>query len=165
MRHILYCLLWSFLVLGNCGSVVREVKVYSQTLGTNEPKGIVFRAPDGFEERPQNHMFYHAGLRASISPAYQPGAVFDKVTAEFTEKNLRNNGMALREKQMKDVKGRKTFLVKGDRIKSKYPQIFVTVVFPADGGCVQLTAIYPADLQPELQQKIDSAILNAHYNK
>ena len=81
MRHILYCSLWGLLVLGGCAARVEGVKAHAPTSEANGPNGLVFTAPDGFEERPQNHMYYHSGLRASISPAYQPGADFDKVAA------------------------------------------------------------------------------------
>ena len=165
MRHILCCSLWGLLVLGGCAARVEGVKAHAPTSEANGPKGLVFTAPDGFVERPQNHMYYHSRLRASISPAYQPGADFDKVAAEFTDENLRTGGVALKEMRTEDIKGRRTLLVKGNRIKSKYPQISVTVLFPTSGGCAQLTAIYPADLPSEMQQRIDSAMLNARYNE
>jgi hypothetical protein len=165
MRHIRQCLLWGLLILGGCAPRMDGVNAHAPTSEANGPKGLVFTAPDGFEERPQDHMYYHSGLRASISPAYEPGAVFDKVAAEFTKENLRTNGVSLKEMRTEHIKGRKTLFVKADRIKTKDPRISVTVLFPTSGGCAQLTAIYPADLPSEMQQRIESAILNARYNE
>lgn len=149
-------------IVTGCGA---RTPIPASAAPVQQPKGLVFIAPTGFEEHPEKHLYYHPKFRASISPAYNGRAKFDEVAAEFTEEVMRAHGMALNEKTMKDVGGRKTLVLKGDRLNGKYPQVFTTVVFPTQHGVAQLTAIYPTDSPIEIQERIDSAILNARYNE
>jgi hypothetical protein len=165
MRLFMLCLCSALPFFGGCSPKNEAKTTHSTTAAPSEPKGLVFTAPPGFEEKPENHLYYHAGLRVSISPAYQPGADFDKVAAEFTEENLQANGAALKQKNSLSVNGRKTLVVKCERLKSKYPQTSTTVLFPTKNGCAQLTAIYPTDLALDMQQQIDNAVINARYNE
>jgi len=134
----------------------------NQIVGT---QGFVIKAPDGFEERTAEKMLYHPGYRASIRPAFEPGANFDQKAAEFTETNLTQQGMTLEEKRIDDINGRKTMYVKGRRTQAPFPQICVVTLFPAQNGCAQLIAIYPADTAAEIAKSIDSAVTQATYGE
>jgi hypothetical protein len=130
----------------------------------DEPPGFVFQGLEGFEERPRQKMLYNPELRASVSPAFQKGANFDAVMADLNDANLEKQGLVVKERKVEDVDGRKTLFLKGDRTKGQFPQVFTVAMFATKGGCAQLTAIYPADLPSEDQQRLDAAILNTRYN-
>jgi hypothetical protein len=130
-----------------------------------ETKGLVFVAPDGFEERPAEKLYYHRQYRASIRPAYEPGANFDQKAAEFTEENLQQQGMTLDEKRIEVIDGRKTLFVKGRRINAPYPQVCLISLFPTQNGCAQLIAIHPADTAPEVAASIEKSITHAKYGE
>ena len=171
----------AFLIAGGCRPAVEETTVTTSTVaggtvprqaGKSVPtaastpaptKGFAFEALVGFEERPEHNLLYNPKLRASISPAFQEGAVFEQVASEYTADNLKKQGAALKEREMKQVGGAQRLFVKCDRLNPKYPQTSVTVLFPTAKGVAQLTAIYPTELPPQDQQAIDSALLNARY--
>jgi hypothetical protein len=129
------------------------------------PSGLSFVVPDGFEERPEHKLFYHPKLHATISPAYAEGANFEQLASEFTADRLREIGMILKERAMKEVGGQQRLFVKCDRLDGKTPKISVTVAFRTPKGCAQLSAMYPKATSAEIQATIESAILNAQYSE
>ena len=126
-------------------------------------KGFVFSGLDGFEGPSEKGIFTNSKIRATIVPAFQPGVHFDDVVKEFTDENLRQSSMSARERVMKEIGGRKTYFVKGDRLSGKSPRMFTSVIYPTVSGCAQLTAIYPSDTSAQIQESIDSSLLNSKY--
>ena len=166
MRHfrIRLVVLGAAALLAGCSSADSPAGVAAADPGLNA-KGLVFVAPDGFEERPAQKLYYHPTLRASIKAAHQVGAEFEKVASGFTKENLLKEGMELEERTTETVDGRETLFLKTRRIKAPYPQTCVISVFPTVDGCAQFVAFYPADSTAEVAAAIRKAIVTARYNK
>lgn len=129
---------------------------------SKEPR-FVFVAPDGFEWNDDHRSWYSEATRTSITPAHAPGTSFQSVVDDFTADRMQSAGMELIKMETRDVDGRPTLVVHGNRINTSYPQQFCTVAYGTTTGCAQITAIYPADLAEEMKAQIETSLLQSKY--
>jgi hypothetical protein len=71
--------------------------------------------------------------------------------------------MELLTKDVRDVDGRATLLVHGNRLNAKYAQQFCTVAFAKATGCAQITAMYPTEITQDLKDRIEESLLTSRY--
>lgn len=131
-------------------------------LDSKEPR-VLFAAPDGFEWNDEHGIWHNKNLRTSITVAHEPGKSFQAVTDDFVAERMRAANLELVSKDTRDVEGRATLLVHGNRLNAKYPQQFSTVAYATTTGVAQLTAIYPADTSQDLKTQFENALLNSRY--
>lgn len=137
-------------------------KVVGLTPGSKEPR-LVFVAPDGFEWNSEHRIWHNKKIRTSITVSHKPGAAFQAVVDDFAVDRMKAAKMELIRKDTREVEGRPTLLVHGNRLNAKYPQQFSTVAYGTSTGCAQLTAIYPTDTAQDLKTQIENALLNSRY--
>ncbi|QDU28930.1 hypothetical protein ETAA8_40360 [Anatilimnocola aggregata] len=124
---------------------------------------FVFVAPDGFEWNDKHGIWYNKRTRMSITVAHAPGESFQAVVDDFVADRMLATNMELLSKDTRDVDGRATLLVHGNRLNAKYPQQFSTVAYGTRTGCAQLTAIYPRDTAGHLKTQIEDSLLTSRY--
>ncbi|TWU09928.1 hypothetical protein [Allorhodopirellula heiligendammensis] len=129
---------------------------------TNEPR-FVFVAPDGFDWNDEHRIWHNKTTRTSVTLAHAPGTTLQSVVDDFVADRMLPSGMELTEKVIRDVAGRPTLLVHGNRLNARYPQQFCTVAFGTTTGCAQITAIYPADGDEHAKQQIETSLLESRY--
>jgi hypothetical protein len=129
---------------------------------SKEPR-FVFVAPDGFEWNNEHRIWHNKNLRTSITVAHAPGTSFQAVVDDFVAERMIAANMELLSKDIRDVDGRATLFIHGNRLNAKYPQQFSTVAYGTSTGCAQLTAIYPTDTAEELKTQIGDALLASRY--
>ncbi|MEM6473543.1 MAG: hypothetical protein AAF802_28545 [Planctomycetota bacterium] len=95
--------------------------------------------------------------------AHAPDTTFQTVVDDFVSDRMLGSGMELTNKETRDVGGRPTLLVKGNRVKARYPQQFCIVAFGTTIGCVQITAIYPANSPDQMKAQIEQSLLASKY--
>jgi hypothetical protein len=142
-----------------------QVLPHTVVAGDPEPKEprIVFMAPDGFEWNIEHGIWHNKNLRTSITLAHEPGTSFQAVVDDFVPDRMKAANLELISKDIREVEGRATVLVLGNRLNAKYPQQFTTVAYGTSTGVAQLTAIYPADTAQELKTQIENSLLNSRY--
>ena len=131
-------------------------------INSQEPR-FTFVAPDGFIWNDEHKMFHNQATRTSVTLAHAPGTSFQTVVDDFVSDRMLSAGMELTTKETRDVGGRPTLLVKGNRVKARYPQQFCTVAFGTTTGCAQITAIYPADVPDLMKARIETSLLESTY--
>jgi len=124
---------------------------------------VVFVAPDGFEWNDEHRVWYNEKIRTSITVAHATDTSFQTVVDDFTTDRMLAAKMELISKDIRDVDGRDTLLVHGNRLNARYPQQFSTVAFGTSTGCAQLTAIYPTATAEDVKTKIEHALLTSRY--
>jgi hypothetical protein len=82
---------------------------------------------------------------------------------DFVADRMMAANMELTSKDIRDVDGRPTLLVHGNRLNAKYPQQFSTVAYGTNTGCAQLTAIYPTDTAADLKTRIENSLLTSRF--
>lgn len=127
---------------------------------SGEPE-IRFVGPDGFEWREEHKIWYNKSLRCSVETAYDGQANFQAICDEFETDRMQAGNLELVSKEVKDIGGRSMLIVHSDRIGGNYPQQAITVAYPAEGGCAQLTAIFPRDLDQKMKDEIEKALLES----
>ncbi len=136
--------------------------VVGTNIGSREPR-FVFVAPDGFVWNDEHRIWHNKSTRTSVTLAHAPGTSFQSVVDDFVPDRMLASGMELANKETRDLDGRPTLLVKGNRLNAKYPQQFCTVAFGTTTGCAQITAIYPADAPDEMKRQIETSLLGSKY--
>jgi hypothetical protein len=157
------------LVLTVLGCVERKssIPVLPETvvgteINSQEPR-FVFVAPDGFDWNDEHRIWHNKSTRTSITLAHEPGTSLQSVDDEFVSDRMIASGMELINKETRDVDGRPTLLVKGNRMNGRYPQEFCTVAFGTIAGCAQITAIYPTDTRDQMKKQIEASLLESRY--
>lgn len=129
---------------------------------SKEPR-FVFVAPDGLEWNDEHRIWYSKMTRTSVTLAHAPGTSFQSVVDDFTADRMLSSGMELIKKGTRDVDGRPTLFVHGNRLNTGYPQQFFTVAYGTAIGWAQITAIYPADLPLDMKTQIETSLLQSKY--
>src|SRR5262245_50435184 len=97
--------------------------------------GFEINAPEGFRLR--QGLWYHEGLRASLSFAHAKGKDFKSVAEEFTTDSLRAAGHKLLDKAEVEVSGTKGLLVHMAHGEGAISRAGWLVVFPNEEGVCQ----------------------------
>ena len=119
--------------------------------------------PEGFAWIEENRIWYNKNTRASVTIGHEQGKSLDAVDADFTVDRMQSHDMELTSKEIRDIEGRRTLLVKGNRLGSSYPQQFCVVAFETSVGCAQLNAIYPANSSQQMKMEMEEALLESKY--
>ena len=158
-----------FLTLALVGCADRQTSmpalpeaVVGAELNSPEPR-FVFVAPDGFEWNDEHGIWHNKSIRTSVTLAHAPGITFQSIVDDFVTDKMLASGMELTSKETRDVEGRPTLMVKGNRLNARYPQQFCTVAFETMAGCAQITAFYPADLAEHIKRQIETSLLESKY--
>lgn len=137
-------------------------KVAGVASDVTEPR-FVFEAPDGFEWNDEHRLWHNKNNRTSITPAHSPGKSFQTIVDDFVADRMLAANLELVSKDVRDIDGRPTLLVYGNRLNAKSPQEFCVVAFGTRTGVAQATAIYPADLPEDQKTAIEDALLTSRY--
>ncbi len=129
---------------------------------SKEPQ-FVFVAPDGFEWNSEHRLWYNKNTRTSITLAHAPGKSFQMVVDDFVADRMLAANLDLLSKDVRDIDGRATLLVHGNRLNAKSPEQFCTVAFGTRTGVAQVTAIYPSDLTERMKASIEESLLTSRY--
>ena len=166
MRIFLFATLCCPIALGCSGPHASDVPVASPVADIDgdlvKPR-FVFSAPDGFEWNDEQQIWNNKVTRTSISLAHAQGTSFETIVDDFIADRMLAANMELISKDIRDVVGRPTLLVHGNRLNAKYPQQFCTVAFGTETGCAQLTAIYPKAADEEMKKQIETLLLSSRY--
>jgi hypothetical protein len=166
MRFVILAAFVTLAVLGCSERNVSNPSIPKTIVGgapeSKEPR-FVFVAPDGFEWNNEHRILRNSALRTSITFAHAPGVSFQAAVDDLVAERMRAANMELISKDIRDVEGRATLLVRGNRLNAKYPQQFSTVAYGTSWGCAQLTAIYPTDTSENLKAQIDHSLLTSRY--
>ncbi|MCO6046572.1 hypothetical protein NG895_21960 [Aeoliella sp. ICT_H6.2] len=167
MRIKLLVAIVSLTLCAGCGKNDSAEEAMSNTVvgideASEEPR-FTFIAPDGFVWDEQNKLFHNEQLRTSILMAHAPQQTLNFLINDFSADQMLSANMELVEKDVRQLDGRETLLVKGNRLNAPFPQQFCIVAYGTDEGCAQLTAIYPEDLSDEIKANLESALLNSTY--
>lgn len=152
--------------LGCLGSPAADAPVPSSAADIDsdvEKPQFVFSAPEGFKWNEDHQLWHNEVMRTSIRLAHDPSASFDNIVDDFESDRMLAANMELVSKDIRDVAGRPTMLVRGNRLNAKYPQQFCTVAFSTKVGCAQITAMYPKSMNEEMKQQIENALLAARH--
>ena len=125
--------------------------------------GFEMDAPEGFKLR--QGMWYHEGLRASLSFAHAKGKDFKSVTGEFTAEGLWKAGHKLIDKSDVIVSGKQGLLVHISNGEGLIKQAGWFVVFPDDDGVCQVSVIFPANKPSEVHEELRKAVLSVKRTK
>ncbi len=131
-------------------------------INSQEPR-FIFVALDGFVWNKEHQIWHNKSTRTSVTFAHATGTSFQSVVDDFVPDRMLASGMELTDKETRDIDGRSTLLVKGNRLKARYPQQFCTVAFGTTTGCAQITAIYPADAPDPMKNQIETSLLESKY--
>ena len=126
--------------------------------------GFVFDAPDGFQWDDELGLWYNDDGSVGISLHHTPGESFEAVSGDFTEERMRRSNLELISKETRDIEGRPTLLLQGNKLNATVPKKFCTVVYATDVGVAQLTAIYEADTADELRAAVEHALITSRHN-
>lgn len=130
--------------------------------GSNEPR-FVFVELEGFEWNDEHRLFHNNRTKSSVTLAHEIGKSFQTVVDDFVADRMLAENMELLSKDIRDIDGRPTLLVHGQRLNAKSPEQFCTVAYGTKTGCAQITAIYPADMTEDLKTRIEKSLLTSRY--
>ena len=95
--------------------------------------------------------------------AHESRKSFQAVVDDFVADRMLAANLELISKDIRDMNGRPTLLVHGNRMNSKKPEQFCTVAYGTKTGCAQITAIYPSDMTEDLKGAIEESLLTSQY--
>lgn len=130
--------------------------------GSKEPR-FVFVALDGFEWNNEHRLWYNKSAKASVTLDHESRKSFQAVVDDFVADRMLAANLELISKDIRDMNGRPTLLVHGNRMNSKKPEQFCTVAYGTKTGCAQITAIYPSDMTEDLKGAIEESLLTSQY--
>lgn len=129
---------------------------------SKEPR-FVFVALEGFEWNNEHRLWYNKSAKASVTLAHESGKSFQTVVDDFVADQMLAANLELLSKDIRDMNGRPTLLIHGNRLNAKDPQQFCTVAYGTKTGCAQITAIYPSDMTADLKATIEESLLSSRY--
>ncbi|MCU0715951.1 MAG: hypothetical protein MUD03_07480 [Pirellula sp.] len=131
-------------------------------IGSRKPR-FVFVAPDGFLWNDEYRIWHNKATQTSVKLAHEPGATFESTVDDFEADRMLAFGMELTKKETREINGRPTLLVHGNRLNAPFPEQFCTVAFGTSDGCAQITAIYPTNGTDQMKMQIETSLLESRY--